>query len=1177
MAVMVTLTGRFVNPDETPAFAGGRMTFQLVPGDVPDQAINETVVAGPVSTPIVGGEFSVSLRATDDEDLLASVNGPLVYRVTRTGSQSTWLIPLPQPGPWDWTDLAPEPDSTTVVLPGAGGAGMPPGGAPGQVLAKETGADYITHWVTAATGGGGGGGGVISSPAGNGPAVTTIASYTGDGFAALATKDAHTLYVVTAAGGAGSLYLGASLLLGTSLAVPDPPPTIVATPGDTTATVNWSAANSPGLSISSYIVQRSTNPTTGFVNVGTVAAGTLTFTSTGLTNGTPYYLRVRAVNAMGNGGFSNVVTATPVTGSTITLASDDLTADAGVPVTFTATVRSGGVAIGAVGNVTFKRGGNVMGGVAVTAGGVATYTTPGIPVGTWTITAEYDGGSTYLPSASTPLSQVIQFPGGPAPTAALLTSNDASSTPSQSVTFSCAVTRTATGAPVNSGSVLFKDGATTISPSRPVDPVTGIATFATSVLTTATHTITATFSGAPFYGPCTSNPVTQVVAPGTGGSPIAQTVYSSKPLAAVGEVVSLRSTVRSGTSAVTTGTVAFYDGATLLGAGSPLNIFGESTLVLTGLAVGGHTITARYAGGGAYEDDTSSPLTQTVAASITAPSPNTWAAAFASDDLATITAWFDYNTGHLTEGFTNASLWNPAGAGSIADVLVTAAWLTANTGPNVVNDGGGHWTITGLHTSHLSARVGNLTFRHCWIERRNYAAVFGPGFDVYDPSIPDPKTDGVTIGHIRFENCTWSTDGTGGDSTFGDAIYFVPATAIPDDVVFDHCEVTMWTAAFKAVDGVTVNYCWVHDLNLFGFDPHNTSASIRSRQDRLYRNLFCDGTSSCVSLYSDYNPHTDFWVTENVMWVNPLHASQEVNFPLRATGFSPLLPGYEREFVGNKFLDGTHNGDNQYWSKIAGNSQLATRWPLYGGADPVQIAGTPTLLALPSTGQLFGASQEMPSLHYTPSDNSVLLDFMMIGRAGTTLNPSIAVTDESGSVWLPVEGCATPIALASGGGGAGPTIYAASCDIWQMQTGAGPQAFRRIIIDPYTTTNVAYMAAMIVELTGIPTLNLAQPPVMSNAGVDVPFDGTVASLTSGLLATPATPGNIVLCFVGYNHETKARMTAPDGWNMLGSNYDPRTSAACLWRDDFAGRSVTIPAFPPECSVAITVMIEIVTP
>jgi hypothetical protein len=128
MAVLVTLTGKFVNPDEAPALVGKNITFQLVPADIPDKALNETVVPGPVTVPITaGGVFTVTLRATDDPDLLANVSGPLVYKVTRQGITGNYLIALPAPGPHDWSDIVPEPNSTTVVVAGPAGAAGPPG------------------------------------------------------------------------------------------------------------------------------------------------------------------------------------------------------------------------------------------------------------------------------------------------------------------------------------------------------------------------------------------------------------------------------------------------------------------------------------------------------------------------------------------------------------------------------------------------------------------------------------------------------------------------------------------------------------------------------------------------------------------------------------------------------------------------------------------------------------------------------------------------------------------------------------------------------------------------------------------------------------------------------------------------------------------------------------------
>jgi hypothetical protein len=134
VATLVTLTGRFANPDESPALAGGRITFELVPGNVPDTSIPETIVPGPVSVPVLAGAFTVHLRATDDPELTANVDGPLVYRVTRTGIREVVTISLPAPGPWDWTDLSPtvEPSDTVVVpVPGPPGPPGPPGVAGG--------------------------------------------------------------------------------------------------------------------------------------------------------------------------------------------------------------------------------------------------------------------------------------------------------------------------------------------------------------------------------------------------------------------------------------------------------------------------------------------------------------------------------------------------------------------------------------------------------------------------------------------------------------------------------------------------------------------------------------------------------------------------------------------------------------------------------------------------------------------------------------------------------------------------------------------------------------------------------------------------------------------------------------------------------------------------------------
>ena len=64
--------------------------------------------------------------------------------------------------------------------------------------------------------------------------------------------------------------------------------------------------------ITRYVIQRSTSPTSGWVNLSTtIPATTRSFTATGLRNGTRYYFRIAAVNAAGTGPWSAAVNAVP--------------------------------------------------------------------------------------------------------------------------------------------------------------------------------------------------------------------------------------------------------------------------------------------------------------------------------------------------------------------------------------------------------------------------------------------------------------------------------------------------------------------------------------------------------------------------------------------------------------------------------------------------------------------------------------------------------------------------------------------------------------------------------------------------------------------------------------------------------------------------------------------------
>jgi VCBS repeat-containing protein len=77
-------------------------------------------------------------------------------------------------------------------------------------------------------------------------------------------------------------------------------------------------------------------------------------------------------------------------------------------------------------------------------------------------------------------------------------------------------------------------------------------------------------------------------------------IGSSVNPSAVGQVVTLTATVKSGADLVTVGTVRFHEGAVDLSGDLALNAGGQATLSISSLSSGSHTITVDYSGAGGY-------------------------------------------------------------------------------------------------------------------------------------------------------------------------------------------------------------------------------------------------------------------------------------------------------------------------------------------------------------------------------------------------------------------------------------------------------------------------------------------------------------------------------------------------------------------------------------------------
>jgi hypothetical protein len=167
--------------------------------------------------------------------------------------------------------------------------------------------------------------------------------------------------------------------------------------------------------------------------------------------------------------------------TTTSLASSANPSGFGSSVIFTATVAPSA----ATGSVQFFADGVTLGSAVSLSGGVASFSTSTLAVGTRVITATYTGDGNYATSTGT-LSpdQVVNK-------ATTNTSLTSSANPS---VFGSSVTFTATVAPsAATGSVQFyADG---VTQGSAVSLLGGVASFSTSALTIGTHVITATYGG----------------------------------------------------------------------------------------------------------------------------------------------------------------------------------------------------------------------------------------------------------------------------------------------------------------------------------------------------------------------------------------------------------------------------------------------------------------------------------------------------------------------------------------------------------------------------------------------------------------------------------------------------------------------------------------------------------
>ena len=314
-------------------------------------------------------------------------------------------------------------------------------------------------------------------------------------------------------------------------------------------------------------------------------------------------------------------TITQATSSTVL--SPTTAANYDVPVTFTATVTSGTTGV-PTGTVNFFDGATLLGSGALNGSGVATYTSTTssttavaqLAAGSHTITAVYTGDTNFSASPTSPaVTQTINKTA-----ASTVVSPTTAAAYDVAVTFTATVTSATTGVPT--GTVDFFDGATKIGTGTL--NASGVATYtSTTSATTAvaqlaagSHPITAVYNGDSNFNASPASPsVTQTINKAGTTSVVTTTAASVYNVA-----VTFTATVTSATTGVPTGTVNFFDGATLIGSGA-LDASGVATYTTTTsattavaqLAAGSHPITAVYTGDSNFNvSPASATMTHTV-------------------------------------------------------------------------------------------------------------------------------------------------------------------------------------------------------------------------------------------------------------------------------------------------------------------------------------------------------------------------------------------------------------------------------------------------------------------------------------------------------------------------------------------------------------------------------------
>jgi hypothetical protein len=284
-------------------------------------------------------------------------------------------------------------------------------------------------------------------------------------------------------------------------------------------------------------------------------------------------------------------------GTATAVVSDLNPSTVGQTVTFTATVSPAT----ATGTVQFTVDGAAVADVPLVAG-QATYSTAGLATGAHAIAVTYGGDAAHLPSSSGTLTQTV----GPVlrPTTTVVTSNrNPTATFGQNVTFTATV-RPVTGTGIPTGTIQFNVDGADVGAAVSLN-AQGRATYSSTGLSAGSHNIIAVYSGSVIFGGGGSATFVQIVNQAASTT----VLTSNRNLSVSGQSITFTARV---TPVAATGTVTFTVDGTPVAGPVTLDATGRARLVISSLAVGGHTVSANYNGSANHLPSATGTVTVTV-------------------------------------------------------------------------------------------------------------------------------------------------------------------------------------------------------------------------------------------------------------------------------------------------------------------------------------------------------------------------------------------------------------------------------------------------------------------------------------------------------------------------------------------------------------------------------------